>query len=253
VTTVRGSGWTSEAILTLDAVVDGPVHPPYSADAALELALEAPLPLRTLRRVVAVVGATGTADVVRVVRWAAEYGIEVVVPGAGGGQEARSGNRPVVAVSLARADRVVADPARGTVRAGVGAAWSAVHRAAGEIVARPCPTLARPGTVGPAVGRTTLRGATVVTGDGVVHALPGPGRTTAACTTDACTSEDGATELWWAFRTRPGAVGVVTAVVLDARDTTTALPRACPTAEELLRLVHLARRHDPAGLLGLPR
>ncbi len=235
---MRRPGWTTEAILTLDGRVDGPVHPPYSTDAAVELALEAPLPLRLLRRVVAVVGATGTADVVRVVGWAAEYGIEVVVLGAGGGQVTRSGDRPVVAVSLSRADRVVADPASGTVRAGVGAAWSAVHRAAAELVARPSPALRRPGTVAAALGRTTLRGVTVVTGDGTAHRLPGP---------------DGPSELWWAFRTRPGAVGLVTAVVLDVRDTTTAFPRPRPTSEDHLRLVHLARRHDPAGLLGVPR
>jgi FAD/FMN-containing dehydrogenase len=236
--TVRGPGWTTEAILTLDGIVDGPVHPPYCADAAVELALASPLPMRTLRRVVVVVGATGTADVVRVVRWGVEYGIEVVVLGVGGGQEAHSGDRPVVAVSLSRADRVVADPVSGTVRAGVGAAWAAVHRAAAEVVTRPCATLSRSGTVAPGVGRTTLRGATVVTGDGVVHTLPGRG-----CATD----------LWWAFRTRPGAVGVVTAVVLDARDTAMALPRTRMTSEERFRLVHLARRHDPAGLFGVPR
>ena len=235
---MRRPRWTTEAILTLDGLVDGPVHPPYSTDAAVELALAAPLPLRLLRRVVAVVGATGTADVVRVVGWAAEYGIEVVVLGAGGGQETRSGDRPVVAVSLSRADRVVADPASGTVRAGVGAAWSAVHRAGAEVVAGPSPALRRAGTVAAALGRTTLRGVTVVTGDGTAHTLPGP---------------DGHSELWWAFRTRPGAVGLVTAVVLDVRDTTTALPRPRPTSEEQFRLVHLARRHDPAGLLGVPR
>ncbi|HEY2194915.1 MAG TPA: hypothetical protein VGH76_21820, partial [Actinomycetospora sp.] len=126
----------------------------------------------------------------------------------------------------------------GTVRAGVGAAWSAVHRAAVDVAPRASAVLSRPGTVGGTLGATTLRGATVVTGDGVVHTLPGRG----------C-----ATELWWAFRARPGAVGVVTAVVLDARDTTAMLPRSRTTSEELIRLVHLARRHDPAGLLGVPR
>jgi hypothetical protein len=113
-----------------------------------------------------------------------------------------------------------------------------VHRAAAAIVPRPSTTLVRPGTVAPGVGQTTLRGATVVTGDGEVHTLPGRG----------C-----ATELWWAFRTRPGAVGVVTAVVLDAADTVAALPRGRTTSDERFRLVHLARRHDPAGLLGVPR
>jgi hypothetical protein len=235
---VRRPGWTTEAILTLDERVDGPVHPPYSTDAAAELVLRAPLPGSTLRRVIAVVGATGTTDVVRVVQWAAEYGIEIVVLGEGGTYEARPGHRPVVAVSLSRADRVVADPVSGTVRAGVGAAWSAVHRAAAAIVARPSVALVRRGTVAHAVGKTTLRGATVVTGDGVAHTLPGT---------------DCATELWWAFRTRPGAVGVVTAVVLDAGDTATVLPRSRTTSEERFRLVHLARRHDPAGLLGVPR
>src|SRR4051794_11489551 len=158
---VRGPGWTTEAILTLGGVVDGPVHRPHSSDAAAELLPLPSLPTCTLRRVIAVVGATGTADVVRVLRWAAEYGVEVVVLGAGGGPEARSGDRPVVAVSLSRADRVVADPASGTVRVGVGAAWSAVHRAAAAIVARPSVALVWRGTVAGAVGKTTLRGATV--------------------------------------------------------------------------------------------
>jgi hypothetical protein len=31
------------------------------------------------------------------------------------------------------------------------------------------------------------------------------------------------------------------------------LPRSRTTSEQLFRLVHLARRHDPAGLLGVPR
>ncbi len=235
--TVRGSGWTTEAILTLDAVVDGPVHTLFSADAAVELAVGPPLPPRTLGRVVAVVGATGTADVVRVIGWAAEYDVEVVVLGVGGGHGVRSGDRPVVAVSLSRADRVVADPVSGTVRAGVGAAWSAVHRAAGDVVERPCGGLARPGIVASAVGLTTVHGATVVTGDGSEHTLPG----------------SGCAELWWAFRARPGGVGVVTDVLLDARFTTPVLPRTRTISEERFRLVHLARRHDPAGLLGVPR
>ncbi|HEY2193423.1 MAG TPA: FAD-binding protein, partial [Actinomycetospora sp.] len=138
---MRGPGWTVEALLTLDAVVDGPVHPPFSADAATELVLETPPTVRTLRRLVAVVGATGTADVVRVVAWAAEHDIDVVVLGVGGGHAARSGDRPVVAISLSRADRTMADPVAGTVRAGVGAAWAAVHRAAAGAVPRPCAAL----------------------------------------------------------------------------------------------------------------
>jgi FAD/FMN-containing dehydrogenase len=235
---VRGRGWTSEALLDLEAVVDGPVHSPFSVEAAIELAPE-PLPaVRSLRQLVAVVGATGTADVVRVVAWAAEHDVDVVVLGTGPGHGTRRGDRPVVAVSLSRADRVVPDPVSGTIRAGIGAAWSAVHRVAAAAAPRPSAALARPGTVAAALGATTLRGATVVTGDGVVHTLPGPG-----CATD----------LWWAFRTRPGAVGVVTAVVLDARYTTAVLPRSRTTSEQLFRLVHLARRHDPAGLLGVPR
>lgn len=234
---MRGPGWTSEALLTLDALVDGPVHPPCCAEAAIELALGPPPSARATRRLVAVVGATGTADVARVVAWAAEHDIDVVVLGTGGGHAARSGDRPVVAISLSRADRVVADPVSGTVRAGVGAAWSAVYRAATDAAPRPTAALSRPGTIASALGATTLRGATVVTGDGVVHTIPGPG-----CSTD----------LWWAFRACPGAVGVATAVVVDARYTTAVVPRARPAPAALIRLVHLARRHDPAGLLGVP-
>lgn len=234
---VRGPWWTNEAVLALDTLVDGPVHPPHSIDAAVELALDPGQPLLSRRRLIAVVGATGTADVVRVIAWAAEYDIELAVLG-GGEHRVRPGDRPVVAISLSRADRVVVDPDSGTVRAGVGASWAAVHRAAADAVARPCAALSRPGTVGSTLGGTTLRGATVVTGDGTVHSLPG----------GECTPE-----LWWAFRARPGAVGVVTAVVLDALLTTPVLPRPRITSEELFRLVHLARRHDPAGLLGVPR
>ncbi|HEY2225230.1 FAD-binding protein [Actinomycetospora sp.] len=223
--------------MTLDGHLDGPVHPPYSAEAAIELALDPDLPVRALRRLIAVVGATGTADVVRVVGWAAEHDVDIVPLRAGAGPRSRTGDRPAVAVSLSRADRVVPDPVSGTVRAGVGAGWAAVHRAAGDAVARPCAALSRTGTVASALGRTTLRGVVVVTGDGVVHALPG----------DAA-----AAELWWAHRTRPGAVGVVTAVVVDAGDTTAVLPRTRITPADLIRLVHLARRYDPAGLLGVP-
>jgi FAD/FMN-containing dehydrogenase len=235
--TVHGSGWTSDAILTLDGSVDGPVHPSCTTDAAVELAVEPALSPPTQGRLIAVVGATGTADVVRVVRWAARHDVEVVVLGVGGRHGARSGSRPVLAVSLSRADRVVADPASGTVRAGVGAAWSAVHRAAADAVPSPCAALSRPGTVASTLGRTTLRGATVVTGDGVTHRLPGRG----------C-----AAELWWAFRARPGAVGVVTAVVVDARLTTAVMPRTRTAPDEVYRLVQLSRSHDPAGLLGVP-
>src|ERR1700712_3752412 len=91
---VRGPGWATGAILTLEGIVDGPVHPPHSPGAAVEIALGPPPPTRTLRRVVVVVGATGTADVVRVVGWAAEDGIEIVVLGGGGEREARSGDPP---------------------------------------------------------------------------------------------------------------------------------------------------------------
>lgn len=235
--TVRRPDRTSEAVADLDGLLDGPVHPPDSTDAAVELAVEPALSPPTQGRLIAVVGATGTADVVRVVRWAAQHDVEVVVLGVGGRHGARSGDRPVVAISLSRADRVVADPPSGTVRAGVGAAWSAVHRAAAEAVPSPCAALSRPGTVASTLGRTTLRGATVVTGDGVRHRLPARG----------C-----AVELWWAFRARPGAVGVVTAVVVDARLTTVVMPRKRRAPDEVYRLVHLARRHDPAGLLGVP-
>ena len=235
--TVRGPGWTGDAILTLDASVDGPVHPPFSTDAAVELAVDPGPPSRALCSLLAVVGATGTADVVRVVDWATRYDVDVMVLGTGGTRRP-SGGRPVVAVSLSRADRVVPDPAAGTVRAGVGAAWAAVHRAAADADPWPSAAFSRPGTVASMVGRITLRGATVVTGDGVVHDLPGPGR---------------AAELWWAHRTRPGAVGVVTAIVLDARDTTVVTPRMRTTPEDARRLAVLAHRHDPAGLLGVPR
>ncbi|MCD2194412.1 FAD-binding protein [Actinomycetospora endophytica] len=237
--TVRRPGWTSEALVTLDGLLDGPVHPPYSIDATIELALDPGLPVRALRRLIAVVGATGIADVVQVVRWAAEHDIDVVVLGTGAshGHGVRTGDRPAVALSLSRVDHVVADPDSGTVRAGVGAAWAAVHRVAADAVGRPCAALSRPGTMASTLGATTLRGATVVTGDGVVHGLPEQG----------C-----AAELWWAFRARPGAVGIVTAVVVDARYTTTVLPRTRTSPAELIRLVHLARRYDPAGLLGVP-
>jgi hypothetical protein len=235
---VRSPGWTVDAVLTLDGLVDGPVHVPYGPDAAVELAVGPALPALTARRLIAVVGATGTADVARVLRWAAESDIEVVLPGAV--RTTRRGNRPVVALSLSRADRVVADPGTGLVRAGVGAAWSAVHRAA-EVVT-PRDGLARPGTIGATLAATTLgpgtfAGAVVVTGDGVVHTL----------------SDGVDDDLWWAFRAQPGAVGVVTAVLLDARRrTTTAVPRDRTRPSELVRLVHLARRHDPDGRLGVP-
>ena len=57
----------------------------------------------------------------------------------------------------------------------------------------------------------------------------------------------------YALNTLGSAVGaLVTAVVLDAGDTAAVLPRRRMTSEERFRLVHLARRHDPADLLGVP-
>ncbi len=187
---------------------------------------------------IAVVGATGTADVVRVLRWAAEYGVEVVVLGAGGEQEPSPGTARS-SRSRSRAPTGSSPiPARAPSGPGSARRGRAVHRAAATVVARPSVTLVRADTVAGAVGQTTLRGATVVTGDGVAHTAARAGRLPPSC--GGPSGPD------------PGAVGLVTAVVLDVGDTATVLPRRRMTSEQRFRLVHLARRHDPAGLLGVP-
>ncbi|MCD2187117.1 FAD-dependent oxidoreductase [Actinomycetospora soli] len=227
------TGRVARAALELGDLVHGPVLPPYTADAAVELLRTTSIG-RPPSRLLAVVGATGTPDVVATLTWANENDVEVVVLDPHTAQPPSRTNRPAVALSLARADRVVVRD--GLVHAGVGASWAQVRRvvgAGGGTVRVP----RRPDTVADAPGAGGLRGVTLVTGDAVVHPLAGAHPDP---------------ELWWAFRCRPEAVGVVTEVVLDADGAGPALLAAEPGEADEARFASLARRHDPAGVLGLP-
>ncbi|MDL5157260.1 FAD-binding protein [Actinomycetospora sp. Odt1-22] len=227
------SGRVARAALELGDLVDGPVNPSWTADGAVDL-LRATSLGRPPARVVAVVGATSTADVVATLTWAAQQDTEVVVLDPHTAQPPSRTGRPAVALSLARVDRV--ELRDGLVHAGVGASWAQVRRvvaATGGTVRVP----RRGDTVADAPGAGGLRGVTLVTGDGVVHHLAGAHPDP---------------ELWWAFRCRPEAVGVVTEIVLDADGAGPALLAAEPGAGDEARFAALARRHDPADVLGLP-
>ncbi|MEJ2867595.1 hypothetical protein WCD74_07440 [Actinomycetospora sp. OC33-EN08] len=227
------SGRVARAALELGDLVDGPVTPPYTADAAVDL-LRATSLGRPPSHLVAVVGATGTRDVVATLRWANAHDVEVVVLDPHTAQPPSRTGRPAVALSLSRADRVVLHD--GLLHAGVGASWAQVRgvvAASGGTVRVP----RRRDTVADAPGAGGLRGVTVVTGDGAVHHLAG---------------RHPDPELWWAFRCRPEAVGVVTEIVLDADGAGPALLPAEPADGDEARFAALARRHDPAGVLGLP-
>lgn len=225
-------GRVARAALELGDLVDGPVQPPYTTGAAVEL-LRAPSLGRPPSRLVAVVGATGTRDVVVTLRWAAEHDTEVVVLDPHCAQPPSRTSRPAIALSLSRIDRVAVGR-DGLVHAGVGASWDQVRRVvadSGAAVRSP----QRPDTVADAPGAAGVRGVTLVTGDAVVHHLAGAHPDP---------------ELWWAFRCRPEAVGVVTGIVLDADGAGPALLAAAPEAGDDARFAALVRRHDPAALLG---
>lgn len=230
------AGRAGQAAAELEPLVDGPVHPPYTVDAAVELAVD-PL-VGALPRLLAVVGATSTEDVAAAVSWATAHGVGVValdprahrptLP-AGDGRP-----RPVLAISRGRLDRVTVDREDRTLRAGVGASWAACHRTAAADGPGPRALLHRPGLVAHGVGSVTKRGVVLVTGDGTVHRL-GAGV--------------GDADLWWAYRARPDRVGVLTEVVLDPWDTATLQRRPAWSAGDRMRFADLMRRHDPDGTL----
>ncbi|MDL5157261.1 hypothetical protein [Actinomycetospora termitidis] len=237
-------GRAGRAAAELEPLLDGPVHAPSSTGAAIELAGDPTA--GTLRRVLAVVGATGTHDVAATLGWAAAHDVGVVV------LDPRprrmdtlptTGARPVLALSLSRVDGVSTDLRTRGVRAGVGAAWSALHREAARVEQdapgpggprRPRALLRRPGTVAHGVGALTKLGVTLVTGNGVVHRL-GAGA--------------GDPDLWWAYRVRPELAGVVTEVEIDPWDVTVLARRPALTDAEEDRVTATLLRHDPSGVL----
>lgn len=154
------AGRAGQAAAELEPLVDGPVHPPYTVDAAVELAVD-PL-VGALPRLLAVVGATSTEDVAAAVSWATAHGVGVVALNprahrptlpAGDGRP-----RPVLAISRGRLDRVTVDREDRTLRAGVGASWAACHRTAAADGPGPRALLHRPGLVAHGVGSVTKRG-----------------------------------------------------------------------------------------------
>ncbi|WP_433801975.1 hypothetical protein [Actinomycetospora sp. CA-084318] len=232
------AGRAGRTAAELEPLVDGPVHAPYSTDAAIELAADPAV--AALPRLLAVVGATSTADVAAAVGWATTHDVGVVAldprphrPALASALTAAT-SKPVLAVSRARIDRVHLDRSAWTLRAGVGASWPAVHRAAPEEDPAPRSLLHRPGLVAHGVGSVTKRGVILVTGDGTVHHL-GAG--------------SGDPELWWAYRARPDHVGILTEVVLDPWDTAMLQRRQAWSADDRMRFADVMRRHDPLGTL----
>ncbi|MCD2187118.1 FAD-dependent oxidoreductase [Actinomycetospora soli] len=232
------AGRAGQAAAELEPLVDGPVHAPHSAEAAVELAVDPAV--AALPRLLAVVGATSTADVAAAVGWATMHDVGVVALDPRPHRPAlatavpTAGSKPVLAVSRSRIDGVHLDRAAWTLRAGVGASWPAVYRAAPEEDPAPRTLLHRPGLVAHGVGSVTKRGVVLVTGDGTVHHL-GAG--------------SGDPELWWAYRAQPERVGILTEVVLDPWDTTMLQRRTAWSAGERMRFADVMRRHDPFGTL----
>ncbi|WP_018335145.1 FAD-binding protein [Actinomycetospora chiangmaiensis] len=232
------AGRAGRAAAELEPLLDGPVHAPYTIDAAVELATDPAV--GTLPRLLAVVGATSTDDVAAAVSWAGAHDVGVVPldprahrPALPGGRRP-AGTRPVLAISLCRIDRVTLDPSTRTLRAGVGASWAACHRTAASGGPGPRALLHRPGLVAHGVGSVTKRGVVLVTGDGTVHRL-GAGV--------------GDPDLWWAHRAHPERIGVLTEVVLDPWDVATLQQRPAGTAADRRRFADLVRRHDPHAIL----
>lgn len=160
--------WTGlhEAVLDLAALVTGPVFDPHGVDAVVELAA---FPCDGLRRRLAVVGAVDGEDVAQVLCWASLYGLAVAIPGTG---HLGSPEWPTVVVTTTRADRIVVDPDGRTVRAGVGATWSGVRRAAarqGRCLAAG-PGLAIGGRV--SHRHAAVRSVVLVDGDGEIRRVP---------------------------------------------------------------------------------
>ncbi|GAA4831384.1 hypothetical protein GCM10023201_19160 [Actinomycetospora corticicola] len=235
---VLRAGRAGKAAAELEPLVDGPVHAPYTVDAAVELVADPAV--GALPRLLAVVGATSTDDVAAAVSWAGAHDVGVVVvdprphrPALAVGT-APAAARPVLAIALGRLDRVVPDRAARTLRAGVGASWAACHRAAGDGGPGPRALLHRPGLVAHGVGSVTKRGVVLVTGDGRVHRLG---------------ARTGDPDLWWAYRARPDRIGVLTEVVLDPWDIATLQRRPTWSAGDRMRFADVSRRHDPRGIL----
>ncbi|GLZ54410.1 FAD-binding protein [Actinomycetospora sp. NBRC 106378] len=235
---VLRAGRAGRAAAELEPLLDGPVFAPYTIDAAVELCADPTV--GALPRLLAVVGATSTDDVAAAVGWAGAHGVRVAVvdsrphrpPLAVGPTGAAV--RPLIVVTLGRLDRVHLDRGARTLRAGVGASWAAVHRAAARDGQGPRALLCRPGLVAHGVGTVTRRAVVLVTGDGTVHRLA---------------AGVGDPDLWWAYRARPERVGVLTEVVLDPWDAAALARRSPWSAGDRMRFADVVRRHDPDATL----
>ncbi|GAB2478151.1 FAD-binding oxidoreductase [Jatrophihabitans fulvus] len=181
---------------------------------------------------VALVEATGAADVAITMRFARDHGVEVAVQATGHG--ATPLTRPTLLVHTGRMNSVTIDPEARTARVGAGVRWqqvldaAAVHGLAPLAGSSPLVGVVgytTGGGVSP-VGRTFgfaadhVRSLDVVTGDGEIrHASPLENP-----------------DLFWALRGGKGAAGIVTAMEFDL----------FPVASIHGGSLHFAAEHVPA-------
>jgi len=108
----------------LRRAVDGPVHGPGDVELVAELA---GYNLALEHAPIAVVGATGAADVAAAVRWAAARGITVGVLATGHGDLEQRGT---LAITTRRMDRIDVDPVTRRAVVGAGVKWARLVEAA---------------------------------------------------------------------------------------------------------------------------
>jgi FAD/FMN-containing dehydrogenase len=192
----------------LDARLDGRVLRPGTEDYA---ALATPWNVAVANDHLAAVEVANAHDVVKVLRYAADEGLEVVVQATGHGAHATPGDSLLVLTH--RLDEVTVDPATQTARVEAGVTWdrvldaAAAHGLAGLAGSSPNVGVVgyvTGGGIGP-VARTfgwasdRVTAFDVVTGDGVLRR--------------ASAIENA--ELFWALRGGKGALGIVTAVEME--------------------------------------
>lgn len=207
-TDLRPAG--AAAVRALQDAVPGVHLPGSDAYAALTTTSNLMHPVSPL----AVVAATGPADVSATVRLAAAFGVQVAVQGTGHG--ATEEMRDAILVHTGALDELTVHPQERWARIGAGVRWAQVLEAAAPHgLAALCGSSPDVGAVGMLTGgglgpvarshglsSDTVRAFEVVTGDGVLR------RVTAVEEPD----------LFWGLRGGKGTLGIVTAVEVDLLD-----------------------------------
>jgi FAD/FMN-containing dehydrogenase len=206
-TTAPGTAVATPPLDELAALLSGELHLPGSEDYAR---LGTPWNVSVPSRPIAVVAVADATDVVAVLRWAGEHGVQVAVRSTGHG--AADELDDTLLIQTGRLDELTVHP-EGWARAGAGVRWSRVLEEAGRSGLAPLAGSAPDvgvagfltgGGLSPlartyGVSADRVRAFEVVTGDGSLR------RATA----------DEEPDLFWALKGGKGALGVVTAVEFD--------------------------------------